>query len=485
MIYIEDLDKLTVTLQQEIDSGNGFDENHIFYRLIASGLAAANSKPGQFTWNEDIIEFANSIEAAGGAKTINLLRGPGFVKQSEPVSSDRYWDLVNIPFPSKSTSQRRKGAAITDNGVISHNLKNFQKMCELSSERLIDNDTVSITPICLSRDAMAVKPSGDWDKHTNQIVGLDFPIDLDYIKAHPDPDPEYLQKHMNTEAGAIVATSLDNMVSLMVANDFLTKSTPGESVYTTVINSIQAVQICENCLLNINSDIVSVDITQTQCDCLCKDCILNISEHELAEPCERCTLFHSSPCPQLRACKRCETLGIKCKKLAVLALSMDCESNNAAAMRKLDLKSDSTSPYSLLTYSVPDVVHAGKKVFRASANWWLLVNGYRVNNSLLRSLRQFDIACSPDLKVVVSDTALRNRDRMDYSSIVQSTGKELQSAIKKHTQSTGSYVTHTFYPDLFWKSRFPSIMRSVTDICLGRSEAQSVLPYIFFGIKLC
>ena len=163
MIYIEDLDKLTVTLQQEIDSGNGFDENHIFYRLIASGLAAANSKPGQFTWNEDIIEFANSIEAAGGAKTINLLRGPGFVKQSEPVSSDRYWDLVNIPFPSKSTSQRRKGAAITDNDVISHNLKNFQKMCELSSERLIDNDTVSMTPICLSRDAMAVKPSGDWD----------------------------------------------------------------------------------------------------------------------------------------------------------------------------------------------------------------------------------------------------------------------------------------------------------------------------------
>ena len=79
MIYIEDLDKLTVTLQQEIDSGNGFDENHIFYRLIASGLAAANSKPGQFTWNEDIVEFANSIEAAGGAKTINLLRGPGFV----------------------------------------------------------------------------------------------------------------------------------------------------------------------------------------------------------------------------------------------------------------------------------------------------------------------------------------------------------------------------------------------------------------------
>ena len=210
-----------------------------------------------------------------------------------------------------------------------------------------------------------------------------------------------------------------------------------------------------------------------------------ISEHELAEPCERCTLFHSSPYPQLRACKRCETLGIKCKKLAVLALSMDCESNNAAAMRKLDLKSDSTSPYSLLTYSVPDVVHAGKKVFRAPANWWLLVNGYRVNNSLLRSLRQFDIACSPDLKVVVSDTALRNRDRMDYSSIVQSTGNELQSAIKKHTQSTGSYVTHTFYPDLFWKSRFPSIMGSVTDICLGRSEAQSVLLYIFFGNKLC
>ena len=71
VIYIEDLDKLTVTLQQEIDFGNGFNKNHIFYQLIASGLAAANSKPGQFTWNEDIIEFANSIEAAGGAKTIN------------------------------------------------------------------------------------------------------------------------------------------------------------------------------------------------------------------------------------------------------------------------------------------------------------------------------------------------------------------------------------------------------------------------------
>ena len=51
----------------------------MFYKLISAGIESIRRLNGgtYFEWPEDTVEFAKTIEAHGGEKTSNLLRGPG------------------------------------------------------------------------------------------------------------------------------------------------------------------------------------------------------------------------------------------------------------------------------------------------------------------------------------------------------------------------------------------------------------------------
>lgn len=380
------------------------------------------------------------------------------------ITSNDFWSNTNIPFPSKSTRQRRKCTNTVDNGVITHNLKNMQAMCK-KSKPIINSENLTVLPVCLSRDAMAIKPSGDFDPHTNKIIEQTFPIDFDCVKDNPNPDPDILRESMYSEAGAVIATALYNSASLLVANDFLVKSTSGLTVYSTLCSTIDAIQICTSCLQLVRSELVTAD--NVSCQSVCIECVAN-KNRGIHETCDDCSSTHSSPYPQLRACARCVATGKRCFKLTVMAVSMDCESNNALAMKMFDTKASDSPPHTLLVHSIPDVVYVGKKVFRASANWWLWLDNVRMNNSMLRTIRQFDTECGGKLKVAISDSSLRNRDRMDYTAILESTSEDLHLIITNQTRDSGSYITHTLYPDLFWKSNNPSLISSTTDICLGK-----------------
>ena len=144
---------------------------------------------------------------------------------------------------------------------------------------------------------------------------------------------------------------------------------------------------------------------------------------------------------------------------------MDCESNDALAMRSIQEREDLPAHMQLVN-AIPDAVHAGKKTFRASANWWLLKDGYRINNMILRSLRQFDDKLGPKLRPVISDSSLRNRDRMDFPAILEATSPKLQSVIADHCE-TEKKVTVTLFPDPFWRAKLKGVLDSITDICEG------------------
>ena len=146
---------------------------------------------------------------------------------------------------------------------------------------------------------------------------------------------------------------------------------------------------------------------------------------------------------------------------------MDCESNNAACMKKIN-RSSELPPHMLLLHAIPDAVHAGKKVFRSSANWWLLLDGYRINNLIIRSLRQFDNVASLRLRPILRDSALRNRDRMDYGTILECTDPRTHLAIEELSISHGTRATVTLFPDPFWRSKYAGVLASATDICQGR-----------------
>lgn len=456
MLYTCELDPLAVAIQTEVDGDNAFNKDHIFYKIMLYGIKSATAKIGQFQWPDEIVDFVNSVEASGGGKVCNLLRGPGELESNSDNSNS--WSNINIPLPSKRTRQRRKRQPVIDRGVLTENLKNFQAMASTSTQ-FIRSEHVYITPICICRDAMAIKPSGDLDQLTNNLVGLTEAIDIDYVEKNPYPDPEVLKEKMYTEAGAIIGTTLDNHCGLLLANDFLTHKTSGNDVFNTLSSACQCIQCCEGCLRGIRSQITKEE--QVSCDSVCNNCLENDAL------CEQCVETHTSIYPQLRACRRCLMAGIQCKKLAVMAVSMDCESNNALAMKMIHQRENIPS-HLLLLHAVPDAVHAGKKIYRASANWWLIKDGYRINNVMLRCLRQFDEVSSPLLRPVVSDSALRNRDRMDYGSILEVTNSKVADVLEELQGEAGALVTTTLYPDPFWKQKQKDIS-STTDICAGNT----------------
>lgn len=130
---------------------------------------------------------------------------------------------------------------------------------------------------------------------------------------------------------------------------------------------------------------------------------------------------------------------------------------NASATTKNDNKEELPA-HMQLVQAIPDAVHAAKKAFRASANWWLWVDGYRVNNGMLRCLRQFDKEAAWKLCPIISDSALRNRDRIDFGSIIELVSPELHNAVEELCNENGFLTTTTVVPDPFWKDKAKGIL---------------------------
>lgn len=403
-----------------------------------------------FEWPIEIVELSESIEAHGGERVCNLIRGVG---NSDTKDVQCGWDKINIPFPSKSTRHRRKPSPVKENGIITDNLVNFMHLAS-AANHLIDNPALQLTPVILSRDAMAIKPSGDLDLSSDTLIGFKTPVDINFVKENPYSEPKFIKENLYTEAGAIIAMTADKTASLHIANDFLLPKTTGEDVYQTVTDTVKVAQACLSCISSIQDDTISQD--QVNCSCSCKDC------EDGDSVCEQCDGKYDHPYSQLRPCARCLSNGLQCQKLIVIGISMDCESNNSAAMKRLD--SDQTGDIKF-TRSFPDAVHAGKKLYRASANWWLLLDGYRVNNSIIRCLRQFDDSVCHQLRVAVSDSSLRNRDRMDFGAIIECTNPKVASCIQ--SSRCAPSVTMTLFPDPFWKTKTSGTITTAQDMCLG------------------
>lgn len=277
---------------------------------------------------------------------------------------------------------------------------------------------------------MAIKPSGDLDVATNTIVGSKKRVDWTYVHQNPYPDPEFLKNNIYTEAGAIIATIADCCASLHIANDFLLHKTSGDDVFKAVSDTIKICQTFTNCQSSTRDATFTVE--SSVCCSTCADC------EQFSDICDSCTAegYHSH-LSQLRPCTRCVSQQLKCHK--IIGVSMDCEANNAKAMNMLDGTDTTANDHLSLTNSFPDAVYAGKKLYRAVANWWLLVDGFHINNSIPRCLRQF--SGDEDLRAAVSDLSLRNWDRMDYGAILECVDGTVAEVINRSPHSPRTYLS--------------------------------------------
>ena len=135
----------------------------------------------------------------------------------------------------------------------------------------------------------------------------------------------------------------------------------------------------------------------------------------------------------------------KCLKAAVICISQDSESRNEGAQKLLaEEKQEQSDSFTSIISPVPDSVHVAKRKRQSFANWFLIVDEYRINLVQVRELRN-DLFLSPKLTPLVPLSAVRNRDRQDVESILQISHVKVRNVIEQHVTN----MTHTVIPEKY------------------------------------
>ena len=200
------------------------------------------------------------------------------------------------------------------------------------------------------------------------------------------------------------------------------------------------VQTCLSCLKDSKMAFQGAVIKgQGHCQSVCPNCISQ------GEVCNECSGRHKFVHPALRACKECLEKDQECVKMVCLAWVMDNESknkNSQTILTKRQSETESTTDADLVT-AFPDPVHVAKNDRASFANWYRLVDGYRVNLVLLRTART-----DPILKEILlphlSLAACRNRDRMDVDTVVEICSPEVRKGLQR-----ANWIVQTLVPEVY------------------------------------
>ncbi|CAB3990383.1 Hypothetical predicted protein [Paramuricea clavata] len=290
-IALEDLDPVVVALQREIQSGN-LPRDHIFYKMLANALEFAQKSGDpqtQFSHSKDVTLFTETLAFHGKDRVMNLLCGPGFKGQQKGGKYTFHWNDWNLPFvPSKSTRNKEKAGYATKS-------------------------------VSFATDGIAIKPGLQFDTRVKNLVGLLFPVDLDYVKMNPSPKPEGLKTEFVTEVNCENVTSLDNRLSLPVALEYSGKRVSGDDKVDTINKRVKQLQIYLRCLMqDITTEMNVIATLGESCTSHCSECL------ECQSVCPTCyEKGHKFIDSVLRACDRCLESGSKCVKLLVLVWTAD------------------------------------------------------------------------------------------------------------------------------------------------------------------
>ena len=433
---IVEVDPCVSMLHRQISNGL-LTQDHIFYKYVSNALSFAEniSNPSaQFTWDRTVKGFATTLKCLGGSRTANCIRGPGFLHQKFGGTYTFNWSDWNFPFPPPVDDI----GYTTASGIIKPFLEGALSICfndRQLANALIDTPTVFLIPLVTSKDGMAIKPGFQFDRRTKQIIGGEKILTLEDVNQMRGMKPEEMKSQFHTEAETWCMSTLDSSLHFTVGVDYSVKSVKGSDVLENDTHRIQQIEQCQRCLKNSNDVTVATDCKVSPC--------VECTNNEVI--CMTCTeKGYNSWNPKFRPCDSCVINKVKCSRGVVLAHAMDCESKNLAAMKAMRSSTDSSIK---MVQPIPDPPHRAKNFDQSSANWFLFIDGCRFNRSLLRTLRNRETSISPALKEVVSDRALRRRDRQDTSYVFDSTSEALCDILGRI-----EYCVHTIIPEPLRKS---------------------------------
>ena len=68
----------------------------------------------QFQWDSEVLQFIETLEYHGHEKTMNLLRGPGFLGTGKGGQKEFDWTSWNCPIVGKTTRKKKCTGYTTD-----------------------------------------------------------------------------------------------------------------------------------------------------------------------------------------------------------------------------------------------------------------------------------------------------------------------------------------------------------------------------------
>ena len=318
-----------------------------------------------FKWDDEVCEFFSTIKYLGG-ETRKFATGSGFFGTGKGgIKEFKSFSDLNLCGPSTNALQHCQAGYTTESGVIKPHLQSLHSLSQhpkTNVHKIVETDLVTVIPLALASDGTALKPGLEYDQRQKRVVGLIHEVDTSYVKEHPVPDPQEIKHNLITGADITCAISIDNGATMPVAVHYRPKAVNGEAIFSSMEDEIKTIQTCKMCLGHQHSNKHIVTSKTSACVSKCEEC-LSIKSMCLG----RSKQGQVSHLTSLRAYDACLENGVTCNKLAVLAVSTDCEACNKKALLQISdiSESENLAPEFVeleLVVPLPDVVHLGKSI---------------------------------------------------------------------------------------------------------------------------
>lgn len=211
-ISLEKADDVCIRLNSLIKNGQ-IPKDKIFYKYLDS-VSYAMIDPNH-KYDEQVVEFFNSVKFLGGERTVNFIRGPmwhgcGSGGVFNPESAK-----LNLGGPGRTTRLKHSSGYTTASGVIKPWLDSFLTLAvdpSVDVKPLVDSPIVKVIGTAMENDGTALKPAIQYDEKQQINVGLKMTADIEFVKANPVPKSEFLKENVVTEANVTYLSTTDNGV---------------------------------------------------------------------------------------------------------------------------------------------------------------------------------------------------------------------------------------------------------------------------------
>lgn len=460
-------DDVCVRLNDLIQSGR-IPKDKILYKYLDSVTYAMIDPNHEF--DEEVVQFFNSIKFLGGERTVNFVRGPMWHGCGKGGELRPECAKPNLGGPSRTTRSKRSSGYTTKSGVVKPWLESFIQLSEdaLDVKPLIESTILKVYAVAMENDGTALKPAIQYDEKQQINVGLKDRADIRFVNSNQEPKPEFLKENIVSEANISYLSTTDNNVAMPVSVRYKPKAgKSGEEMKQQFLEEVDIVQTCHCCVkvATSNDHILEKEGTAI-CNSHCDTCIA------IKTVCPECKeKGQTSVRPSVRACQRCLETGQQCIRAAVLVVVTDCESGNKKAFEMIaESRAKGTLDPRFIFICLPDAVHVGKSLKCNFANWMLLLRNERACLSMIHTIRNAD----PHLKKILPRDSVLNKDRMDVDCVLHLS----KGNVLAHLENI-DHVVHSIVPDSYKISEtnktgmFPHPIA----VCVGEHGKILVLDY--------